>query len=237
MKAWQVAYRLLYQNRWLYLLLVLLPPGLAALVLLSGSPPDLGDVLSILHQECLYGLALVVFSGSAQLGNEQRSRRVVGVLSRAVSRPEYLLALLYTAWLPLALYAASVLMSGMLLISPTGQSPTGVIAMACVLLLLGLWAATVSLFFATWLPSLLASGASLALISSIAFMGHSSPGPGKLLGSLIGTGPEAWMPTEPASQIPVGQISTWLSILVAAAAFFAAAAAIFNRRDLRLKED
>ena len=64
-------------------------------------------MFSILHQECLYGLGLVAFTGSALLGNEQRSRRVATVLSRAVSRRQYFLALFSAAWLPLALYVVS----------------------------------------------------------------------------------------------------------------------------------
>ena len=232
MKTWQIARRLLFQNRWLYLLLMLLPPGLAALVVLIGTPPNLEDVLSILHQECLYGVALAVFSGSVQLGNEQRSRRIAGVLSRAVSRRQYLLALLYASWIPLAFFAASVLGSGVFLAARTSQPLEGLIAMTFTLLLLGLWAAAVSLFFAVWLPSFLASTAALALISATAFLGHVGFGPGKLLSAILGIGSEAWEPIE-----PTWQFWDWLMILLAAVAFFAAATAIFSRRDVPLKGD
>ncbi len=232
MKTWQIVRRLLYQNRWLYLLLMLLPPGLATLILLTGTPPDLGDVLSILHQGCLYGIALVVFSASVQLGNEQRSRRIVAVLSRAVSRRQYLFALLFAAWIPLVLYAASLLASGLFLIAGTSQPRAGLLAMTFALLLLGLWAAAASLFFAAWLPSFLATMAALALVSATALSGHIGFGPGKLLSAILGMDPNGEMAIRPA-----GGISDALMILVAAVAFFAAAAAIFSRRDLRLKDD
>src|ERR1700733_10726740 len=77
MKIWEITRRLLYQNRWLYLLLMLWPFGMAAILLVSSGKPETDDVLSILHQECLYGLGLMAFTGSALLGNEQRSRRIV----------------------------------------------------------------------------------------------------------------------------------------------------------------
>ena len=91
-KIWQIARRLLYQNRWIYLFLMLWPFGMAAILLVPASKPEIDDVLSIVHQECLYGLGLVAFTGGALLGNEQRSRRIAGVLSRAVSRRQYFFA-------------------------------------------------------------------------------------------------------------------------------------------------
>ena len=235
-KPWQVARRLLYQNRWLYLLLMLWPVGLAVLFLLPASSPDRGDVLLILHQECLYGLALVVFSGSVQLGNEQRSRRIVGVLSRSVSRREYLLALLCSAWLPLVPYTASLVLGTVLLTAQMHHSFAGIVAMALTLLFLGLWTAAVSLFFAVWLPSFLASTATLALISGIALLGEawSGFGPGRMFGALLGMGPGAGLLMD-AGYLWRGW--DWLAVSVCAVFFFAAAAAIFERRDLRLKGD
>ena len=99
-KTWQIARRLLYQNRWIYLFLMLWPFGMAAILLVPAAKPETEDVLSILHQECLYGLGLVAFTGGALLGNEQRSRRIASVLSRAVSRRQYFFALVSAAWLP-----------------------------------------------------------------------------------------------------------------------------------------
>src|SRR5579875_2098114 len=98
MKAWLIAKRLLWQNRWLFFLLVLWPYIMAAILCYNGHP-DPDDVLWMLHQECFAGLALVAVTGSTLLGNEQRSRRILTVLARAVSRPQYLFALLMTAWL------------------------------------------------------------------------------------------------------------------------------------------
>jgi hypothetical protein len=77
-KIWRITRRLLHQNRWIYLFLMLWPFGLAAILLVPAAKPEMDDVLTILHQECLYGLGLVAFTGSALLGNEQRSRRVAG---------------------------------------------------------------------------------------------------------------------------------------------------------------
>ena len=103
MKSLRIAWRLLWANRWLWMLLVLWPWGMAAILLVGGPHPAPEDVAAALEQQSIYGLALVAFAGGALLGNEQRSRRIVLVLSRAVSRRQYLGALWLTAFLPLVL--------------------------------------------------------------------------------------------------------------------------------------
>ncbi|HET6217985.1 MAG TPA: hypothetical protein VFE27_13260, partial [Acidobacteriaceae bacterium] len=55
-KIWLITRRLLLQNRWIYLFLMLWPIGMAAILLVPAAKPEADDVLSILHQECLYGL-------------------------------------------------------------------------------------------------------------------------------------------------------------------------------------
>jgi hypothetical protein len=231
-KIWQIARRLLYQNRWIYLFLMLWPFGMAAILLVPAAKPEIDDVLSILHQECLYGLGLVAFTGGALLGNEQRSRRIASVLSRAVSRRQYFFALVSAAWLPLVLYVVSFVISGIALFSAIDRPPALVFTLALAQLVLGLWTAAAAVFFATWLPMMLASTASLALLALLGFLGYLWPGfaPARLLftltqGDLV----------EAARLLhrPAG----FLLIIVGAALLFAAGTAIFERRDLRLKSD
>ena len=170
-KIWQITRRLLYQNRWIYLFLMLWPFGLAAILLVPAAKPDIDDVLSILHQECLYGLGLVAFTGSALLGNEQRSRRIATVLSRAVSRRQYFFALACGAWLPLAFYVVSFVVSGIALFAAIDRPWPILFALALAQLVLGMWTAAAALFFATWLPMMLASTASLGLLALLGFAG------------------------------------------------------------------
>jgi hypothetical protein len=232
MKIWQIARRLLYQNRWIYLFLMLWPFGMAAILLVPSAKPELDDVLSILHQECLYGLGLVAFTGSALLGNEQRSRRIAGVLARAVSRRQYFFALVSAAWLPLAVYVASFVVSGTVLFSSVHQPVALLFALALAQLVMGMWTAAAALFFATWLPTMLASTASLATLALLGYAGYQWPGfaPARLLFNLT-----QGDLSEAASilQHPVG----FFLIILGAALLFAAGTSIFERRDLRLKSD
>src|ERR1700759_3664859 len=100
MKSLRIAWQLLWANRWLWLLLVLWPWGMATILLVGGLHPAPEDVEAALQQQSIYGLALVAFAGGALLGSEQRSRRIVLVLSRAVSRRQYLGALWLGGLLP-----------------------------------------------------------------------------------------------------------------------------------------
>jgi hypothetical protein len=232
MKIWEITRRLLYQNRWIYLLLMLWPFGMAAILLVSAAKPEADDVLSILHQECLYGLGLVAFTGSALLGNEQRSRRIATVLSRAVSRRQYFLALFSAAWLPLALYVVSFVVSGAILFAAIDRPVPLLFALALAQLVLGMWTAAAALFFATWLPMMLASTASLGLLAFLGFLGYEWPGfaPARLLftlsqGDLDGA---ARMLLHP---------SGFILIALGAALLFVAGTAVFEWRDLGLKSD
>src|SRR5580700_6361277 len=231
-KIWLITRRLLLQNRWIYLLLMLWPFGMAAILLVSAGKPETDDVLSILHQECLYGLGLVAFTGSALLGNEQRSRRIATVLSRAVSRRQYFFAMVSAAWIPLALYVVSFVVSGVALFGSIEGSFSLLFALALAQLVLGMWTATAALFFATWLPMMLASTASLGLLALLGLAGYAWPGfaPARLLFTLTqgDLGEAARMLLHPGS---------FLLIIAGAALLFSAGIAIFERRDLPLKSD
>ncbi len=231
-KIWEITRRLLYQNRWVYLLLMLWPFGMAAILLVPAAKPETDDVLSILHQECLYGLALVAFTGSALLGNEQRSRRIATVLSRAVSRRQYFFALVAAAWLPLAIYVVSFVVSGTALLGAIHRSPPLLFALALAQLVLGMWTAAAALFFSTWLPMMLASTASLGLLALLGLAGYQWPGfaPARLLFTLTQGDLEA------AARL-LRDPSGFILIVLGAAVLFAAGTAIFERRDLGLKSD
>jgi hypothetical protein len=231
-KIWQITRRLLYQNRWVYLLLMLWPFGMAAILLLPAARPETEDVLSILHQECLYGLALVTFTGSALLGNEQRSRRIATVLSRAVSRRQYFFALATAAWLPLAIYVVSFVVSGTALLGAIHGPLPLLFALALAQLVLGMWTAAAALFFSTWLPMMLASTASLGSLGLLGLAGYQWPGfaPARLLFTLTQGDLEA---TARLLRDPSG----FILIVLGAVVLFAVGTAIFERRDLGLKSD
>lgn len=226
-KAWLIAGCLLWQNRWLFLLLMLWPYMMAA-ILLAGGQPDPDDVLWMLHQECFAGLALVAVTGSTFLGNEQRSRRILTILARAVSRPQYVFSLWLAAWLPLLLYGSGFLLSGIILGKALHQPSKGLLVMALMQLVLGVWAGAISIFWSILLPQIVASLVSVAWIGLAAFMGALGwIGPGRLLFGLF-------QMRMSGRNLPGTIGMDAVLALIAGGLWLAAASWIFSRRDLNL---
>jgi hypothetical protein len=226
-KAWLIARHLLWQNRWLFLLLMLWPYGMTAILLAAGKP-DPDDVLWVLHQESFAGLALVAVMGSTLLGNEQRSRRILSVLARAVSRPQYLFSLWLTAWLPLLLYGSGFAVSGVILGMVMHRSFAGIFVMALLQLVLGVWAGAVSIFWSVFLPQIIATIVSMVCIGLVAYIGALGwIGPARLLVGLFQT-------TMAAHGLSGTVMLDGLLTVLAGGVWFAAASWIFSRRDLDL---
>ncbi|QNI33645.1 hypothetical protein H7849_06865 [Alloacidobacterium dinghuense] len=229
-KAWLVAQRLLWQNRWLFLMLMLWPYIMAA-ILCVGGQPDPDDVLWMLHQECFAGLALVAVTASTLLGNEQRSRRIVMVLSRSVSRPQYLLSLLIATWLPLLLYVSGFVLSGIFMANLLGRPCRGVVVMAGAQLVLGVWAGALSIFWSILVPQIVASIVSMACVGLAVFVGQTGMiGPARLLLALFQT-------SISGKNIPSNIGLDAILTLGAGAVWFAIASWLFSRRDLNLLAD
>lgn len=226
MKSLRIAWRLLWANRWLWLLLVLWPWGMAAILLAGGLHPAPEDVEAALEQQSIYGLALVAFAGGALLGNEQRSRRIVLVLSRAVSRRQYLGALWLTAFLPLMLYVLDLALTG-----PVLDVPAMVLWQTLgALLLLSVTTASLAVLTSLALPGIVAGVLSLVALSLPLLL---PPGwqmaQGRLLQILLSG------PVTDHTRLVFG--AGLLEGLLLSGAIFEAAVQIFERRDLRLKSE
>ena len=229
-KPWLIAKHLLWQNRWLFFMLMLWPYVMAA-ILCFGGQPDPDDVLWMLHQECFAGLALVAVTGSTLLGNEQRSRRIIMVLARAVSRPQYLLSLLITAWLPLVLYVSGFLISGIFMASLLHKPYQGILLMAVAQLVLGIWAGAVSIFWSILLPQIVASIVSVTCVGLAVYVGQLGMiGPGRLLLPYSKRRSPGKIRRQPS------RLDAALTVL-AGAVWFTAASWLFTRRDLNLVTD
>jgi hypothetical protein len=199
---------------------------MAAILLMGGLHPSPEDVEAALEQQSIYGLALVAFAGGALLGSEQRSRRIVLVLARAVSRRQYLGALWLAAFVPLLVYGLDLVLTGVLL-----QAATNVLWQTLVaLLLLGLIAASLAVTASLALPGVVAGVLSLVVLSAPLVL---PPGwqiaETRLLQVLLG-GPAT-------EQVRLVFAAGAIEAAVLSAAIFEAAVRTFERRDLRLKSE
>jgi len=145
------------QNRWLLVALVGMPFLLGASLWSPNHAASRQDTAEIVQQEMFYGVAVVTFLASSAIHNEKRSRRIVGVLSKNVSRRQYLLAMLVGAACFAAAYFASV---GVAMVGLLGRS--GTVANAALALFVrgtvaALWTASIGLFLSTFLHPFLAA--------------------------------------------------------------------------------
>ena len=78
------------EQRWPILTLLLWVLLLAFLGLVTDIHRQREDLLFVFKQDAVYVLAFSVFFGGSAIYNERRSRRILGVLSKAVGRQQYL---------------------------------------------------------------------------------------------------------------------------------------------------
>lgn len=154
------------QNRWLLIAFVLWPFLLGAFTWSPEHSANRVELTEIVQQEVFYGVAVVAFLASSAIYNEKRSRRIIGVLSKGISRGQYLCGLLLACSAFAAIYFAAVAGSVIWLVGTS--APT---LAACVCLLAqgfsaAFWAAALSLLFATFLHPFLAA----AIAGSAAFV-------------------------------------------------------------------
>ncbi len=220
-----VAGKLMRGNRILLILLLVWPCVLTGIVMASAQGhPAAEDVASILQQELFYGLALVGLGASLALGTEQRAHRTQQVLSRAVNRGEYLLALGLSAYLPFAGYMLVWLLNAAVLSAFLHQHAPALFTVLLAELAGGLLLCGFGLLWSVLLPQMFAAG-----------------GTGIVLGLLLVAGSHGFHSVAVLFGIVTGSLQTKLSATVwgdagQAAAGFAvlavAAVLLFTRKDI-----
>ena len=145
------------QNRWFLLAFVFWPFLLGAFVWSPHHGAARSEVTEILQQEVFYGIAVATFLISSAIYNEKRSRRIIGVLSKAVSRAQYLIGLVLGSGFFALVYFVAVGASSLWLAGVSDSTRS----ISCTLLLHGvvasLWMASLALLFSTFLYPFIAA--------------------------------------------------------------------------------
>jgi len=161
-----LAKNFLRQNRWLLVAFVLWPFLLGAFAWSPHHAANREDVADDLRMEVFYGLVVVTFLASSAIYNEKRSRRILGVLSKSVSRLQYLLGLWTGACCFAALYFLMTCVSALWLLGYSHAMIHFEIRFLLRGVAASLWASAVGLFFSTFLypfvAATLAGGAAFA---------------------------------------------------------------------------
>lgn len=221
------------QNRWLLFVFVAWPLLLGAL---SWSPKTADtdeDIVEIVQQEFLYGVAVTAFFASSAIYNERRSRRIVAILSKSVSRAEYLTGMLLGVLIfSVAYFVAMNLswfwMSGFRDLESWTSIPRVLFVGAGILFVRGMiaciWIASLALFFSTFVHPIVAA----LLAGSAAFSPIVLSNRSWLIAPLTGL-------IRQVRPILQSFSSVFALVALAESAFFLILAAhIFTKRDLNI---
>jgi ABC-type transport system involved in multi-copper enzyme maturation permease subunit len=217
-----LAQSFLRQNRWLLLAFVFWPFLLGSFVWSPQHHANKVEAMEIGQQEVFYGVAVVAFLASSAVYNEKRSRRIIGVLAKGISRGQYLCGLLAACAAFALLYFIAVAASMIWLLGTSGSTPIACLGLIAQALGAALWAAALSLLFATFLHPFLAA----AIAGSAAFA------------PLAVSAPHTAIASAATLMDSAGGLATnvaWQAMLVAlvqAAAFTFIAIRIFATRDV-----
>ncbi|MBZ5645890.1 MAG: hypothetical protein LAN37_01550 [Acidobacteriia bacterium] len=189
----------------------------------------LDDMAFVLKQQAIYAIIFSGFLAVSAIHNERKSRRMLSVLSKAVTRAQYIAGLLAGAQAIIWLYCFVIWAGGLWMLRGRG-SAAQLSIMMLVALVTALLTAAVALFFASFLPPIVATAATgVLIILPVALARALAPIwldslPVYTLGAMI---------TE--NSIALSWHPSWTLILIAvleAAGFWLLAAMIFSTRDV-----
>lgn len=160
------------QNRWLMLAFVGWPFLMSAFEWSPHHALNLDDVNAMVQEEVFYGLAIADFLASAAIYNEKRSRRIAGVLSKSVSRTQYLLGLIAGSTVFGGVYFVAIAASLMWLLGTSAAE----LHHAAVLIICGVvaggWVAALAVLFSVVLhPIVAAAVAGIIAFAPLALTG------------------------------------------------------------------
>jgi hypothetical protein len=228
MKAvWTIAIEFARQQRVMLIIFAFWILGFDFLVAFFHRGNDSSDLAAIFTQQCIYGIAFTVFLSSSVLHTERNSRRVLAMLSKGITRAQYLGAHILGITLLAMLYFIS---AGVLfwLINRSFGVSVNVAETIAAGLTAALLATAVSFAFATWAHPLIAAVLTMFVLTApMLFIGHSdalvvSPVAYFLRASIGFDHSQGW----------TGPWSYWLVAALETAAAWLAAALIFERQDV-----
>jgi len=210
------------QNRWLFLALVGWPFLLGAFLRSPHQAASRQDVSEIVQVEVRYGVAVLAFLASSAIHNEKRSRRIIGVLSKAISREQYLLGLLLGVGCFAMAYFASIGAATLWLVGVSTSVTNAAFALFIRGTAASLWTASVALFLSTFLYPFFAA----AIAAACAFAPFALYGANAFLAPVAGL-LERLDPFVPSIPFLAGTAA-----LAESAVMLLLAAQIFMRRDV-----
>ena len=224
-----IAANFLREQRWLTLVLVLYAVGMAAVFGLGEKQISAEDATFFLRQQSLYAPLFSLFLAVSAIHNERKSRRILAVLSKALTRRQCVAGLLVGILAVLGSYCIAIGISAVWLVHSARASlgqvwiSLGMTAVASVLV------SAVALFFSTFLTPIFATAATALAVAVPA-----------ALEQVLGRGWDNLLPVyslvaHVSETTPVRQVADWGPVGIAVVEtllFWALASWIFAGRDI-----
>jgi ABC-type transport system involved in multi-copper enzyme maturation permease subunit len=167
-----IAVNFVREQRWPILTLLLWVLLLAFLGLVTDIHRQREDLLFVFKQDAVNVLAFSVFFGGSAIYNERRSRRILGVLSKALSRQQYLSGLVLGVTIASAVYCFTLGLTGSWTLGAAGFPISHVWFLMVCLVAACMLAGTVALMFSTFLNPFFAAGATAMVLGVPALAGQ-----------------------------------------------------------------
>jgi ABC-type transport system involved in multi-copper enzyme maturation permease subunit len=117
------------------------------------------DVSAFVEQQSVYAVLFSLFSGAWAIQNERKTRRIIAVLSKAVTRRQYIAGLLAGISAIFVGYCVTIGVAGTWLMRYSVWRPLQLWTLLGCTIIAALLAASISVFYSTFLPPLMAMGA------------------------------------------------------------------------------
>jgi len=217
-----IALNFLRESRWAILLLLLWAvfSGVAAAYSIRTQQDD---ALFFLKQQAVYGVVFTAFLASSAIYNQRRSRRILAVLAKAISRSQYLAGLELGFLASAAIYSVAIAVLGGWVFARGGFPATHIASVAIMLLAASVLAGTIALLFSTFLSPLFAIALTALVVGTNGLLAHFSSGPWAqlmpvyvLTQSILGFSFENWAPAWTATgwalleSIIVWALASWI---------------------------
>jgi ABC-type transport system involved in multi-copper enzyme maturation permease subunit len=152
-----IAINFVREQRWPILVLMLWVVLLAILGLLLDLRQSREDVLFIFKQLGVYGVAFAVFFGASAIHNERKTRRILAVISKGVSRAQYISGLLIGIGMAVGIFAVSMGVTGTWVLRAGGAHASQIWTLIACLMLTCVLSSAVAVLFSTFLNPLFAT--------------------------------------------------------------------------------
>lgn len=168
-----IAVNFVREQRWPILVLLLWVLLLAFLGLMSDIQQQRENLLFVFKQVAFYIVVFSVFFGGSAIYSERRSRRILAVLAKAISRQQYLSGLVLGVTIASGIYCFALGLTGSWTLAAAGFPMSQLWFLMLTLVVASALAGTIALMFSTFLNPFFAASATAAVLGLPAVVGES----------------------------------------------------------------